>query len=52
MSEVEKIKTGIRGVGYIRLNDSVAWPESLEKPFPRPTVPDSRNTAEAAVKAA
>lgn len=45
---IERIKTGIRGVGYVRLDDSAAWPERLERPFPRanavPTVmPSSRS---------
>jgi HlyD family secretion protein len=26
---IESIKTGVRGVGYVRLNDSVAWPSFL-----------------------
>lgn len=33
---LERVKTGIRGVGYVRLDDSAAWPERLEKPFPPP----------------
>jgi HlyD family secretion protein len=33
---LERIKTGVRGVGYVRLDDSAAWPESLETPFPKP----------------
>jgi HlyD family secretion protein len=37
MPYIERIKTGVRGVGYIRIDDSVAWPASLEKRFPRPT---------------
>ncbi len=36
---IERIKTGIRGVGYVRLDDSVSWPESLQKPFPPPPQP-------------
>lgn len=27
---VERIKTGVRGVGYVKLNDSVAWPPRLQ----------------------
>jgi len=34
---IERIKTGIRGVGYVRLDDSAAWPERLDRPFPGPT---------------
>lgn len=33
---IDRVKTGIRGVGYVRLNDSVAWPEKLDRPFPLP----------------
>src|SRR5271157_3061419 len=31
---IERIKTGVRGVGYVRLDDSAAWPERLDRPFP------------------
>jgi len=33
---IDRIKTGIRGVGYVRLDDSVEWPAMLNVPFPRP----------------
>jgi HlyD family secretion protein len=33
---IERIKTGVRGIGYVRLDDTVAWPDFLEKPFPKP----------------
>lgn len=33
---IEKVKTGVRGVGYVRWDDSVAWPEALERRFPKP----------------
>ena len=33
---VERIKTGVRGMGYVRLDDAVAWPASLERRFPKP----------------
>jgi HlyD family secretion protein len=33
---LERIKTGVRGVGYVRYDDAVAWPESLETPFTPP----------------
>jgi HlyD family secretion protein len=37
---IERIKTGIRGVGYVRLDDAAAWPERLDKPLPQqPPVP-------------
>jgi len=31
---VERIKTGVRGMGYVRLDDTVVWPEFLERRFP------------------
>ncbi|SIO60446.1 HlyD family secretion protein [Singulisphaera sp. GP187] len=34
---IEKVKTGVRGVGYVRLDNSVPWPAALEKRFPKPT---------------
>ena len=37
LAVIERIKTGIRGVGYVRLDDSAAWPERLDRPFPGPT---------------
>jgi HlyD family secretion protein len=33
---IERIKTGVRGMGYVRLDDKVAWPAFLERPFPKP----------------
>jgi HlyD family secretion protein len=33
---IERIKTGIRGVGYVRLDDSAAWPDRLDRPLPLP----------------
>jgi HlyD family secretion protein len=31
---IERIKTGVRGMGYARLDDNVAWPAFLERNFP------------------
>ena len=31
---IERIKTGVRGMGYVRLDDTVAWPAFLERRFP------------------
>jgi HlyD family secretion protein len=31
---IERIKTGVRGMGYVRLDDAVAWPDFLQHPFP------------------
>ncbi len=33
---IEKIKTGVRGVGYVKVDPNVAWPEKLNHPFPAP----------------
>jgi HlyD family secretion protein len=27
---VERVKTGVRGEGYVKLDPSVAWPERLQ----------------------
>lgn len=34
IKHIEKVKTGVRGVAYVRLDDTVAWPEFLEKRYP------------------
>ncbi|WZO97749.1 efflux RND transporter periplasmic adaptor subunit [Isosphaeraceae bacterium EP7] len=31
---IERVKTGIRGVGYVKLDDTVKWPEHLERRLP------------------
>jgi HlyD family secretion protein len=31
---IERIKTGVRGMGYVRLDDKVEWPDFLQHPFP------------------
>jgi HlyD family secretion protein len=28
---IERIKTGVRGVGYVKVNDSAVWPDWLQK---------------------
>ena len=33
LKHIEKVKTGVRGVAYVRLNDTVVWPEALEKRY-------------------
>ena len=32
---IERVKTGIRGVGYVRLDDSTSWPEYLDRELPK-----------------
>jgi HlyD family secretion protein len=44
---IERVKTGIRGVGYVKLDDSVAWPERLDRELP----PRAAATAEPATTA-
>jgi HlyD family secretion protein len=36
MPFIERIKTGVRGIGYVRLDDTAAWPAFLDRPFPKP----------------
>jgi HlyD family secretion protein len=31
---IEKVKTGVRGVAYVRLDDTVSWPAALESRLP------------------
>jgi HlyD family secretion protein len=33
---LERIKTGIRGMGYVKVDAAVAWPDELDRPFPPP----------------
>ena len=33
---IEKVKTGVRGVGYVKLDAATPWPEKLERRFPAP----------------
>ncbi|HEY1601505.1 MAG TPA: HlyD family efflux transporter periplasmic adaptor subunit [Pirellulales bacterium] len=35
-AHIDKIKTGIRGEGYVRIDPNVAWPEFLERRLPAP----------------
>jgi HlyD family secretion protein len=34
---VERIKTGVRGVGYVKMSDGATWPDWLEKGLLNPT---------------
>jgi HlyD family secretion protein len=36
---VERIKTGVRGVGYVKVKDSAVWPERLQNLVTAPTSP-------------
>ena len=33
---IDRIKTGVRGMGYIKMDDAATWPTFLQKPFPLP----------------
>jgi HlyD family secretion protein len=35
-TNIERIKTGVRGVGYVKVDESVAWPDWLETGLVRP----------------
>jgi HlyD family secretion protein len=39
MPYIERIKTGVRGMGYVRLDDKATWPAFLERRFPTPSKP-------------
>ena len=34
IKHIEKVKTGVRGVAYVRLDDTVSWPAALESRLP------------------
>jgi HlyD family secretion protein len=34
IKHIEKVKTGVRGVAYVRLDDTVSWPASLDIRLP------------------
>lgn len=34
VKHIEKIKSGIRGVAYVKIDDTVAWPDELNRLFP------------------
>jgi HlyD family secretion protein len=38
---VENIKTGVRGVGYVKVDPNAAWPDWLEKDLINPTTKTS-----------
>lgn len=38
---VERVKTGIRGVGYVKLTDSAAWPPRLQRLLPAHPSPNA-----------
>lgn len=36
---IERVKTGVRGVGYVKVNDSAVWPDWLQKNLVTPSAP-------------
>lgn len=45
---IHHVKTGVRGVGYVKGDASVAWPAWLQNVVASPAGPESRSTAEPA----
>jgi HlyD family secretion protein len=45
LAYIERVKTGIRGVGYVRLDDAVLWPERLDRQFPGPNSTSTETTS-------
>ena len=39
-SYIERIKTGVRGVGYVKVDESAVWPDSLQNLLAPPKKPD------------
>lgn len=37
---IDRIKTGVRGVGYVKVSDSAVWPDRLQKNLVTPSEPD------------
>lgn len=48
---IERVKTGLRGIGYVKIDDAVAWPADLERPFPPPPNPTTTSAASAGAPA-
>jgi HlyD family secretion protein len=42
---IERVKTGIRGMGYVRLDDSVQWPERLDRRPPESSASSAGSSA-------
>ncbi len=42
---IENIKTGVRGVGYVKLDPSAVWPDWLQNLLELPSTPDNTQTA-------
>src|SRR5215813_10412450 len=44
MHYIERVKTGVRGVGYVRYRDDAVWPEWLQKNLVKPTEEEKKQT--------
>ena len=44
-SYIERIKTGVRGVGYVKMDESAVWPDWLQNLLTPPEKPDDTSTA-------
>jgi len=49
-SYLERIKTGMRGVGYVKINESAVWPASLQNLVTPPEKPDPIANAESSTR--
>ncbi|MGO9599448.1 MAG: HlyD family secretion protein, partial [Isosphaeraceae bacterium] len=49
MPYIDRIKTGIRGVGYVRYDDAVAWPDSLKSSIAIPKTESVTSESQAKV---
>lgn len=45
---IERIKTGVRGVGYVKVDPSAAWPDWLQNLVAPPGKPDATSSAQPA----
>jgi HlyD family secretion protein len=45
---IERIKTGVRGVGYVKFNESAVWPDWLQNLIKPATMPDTKQAAQPA----
>jgi HlyD family secretion protein len=39
---IERVKTGVRGVGYVKIDDSAVWPDWLQNLLAPPKTPDDQ----------
>ncbi|WP_165250800.1 HlyD family secretion protein [Paludisphaera soli] len=44
---IERVKTGVRGVGYVKIDPATPWPERLERRFPEIVADEAAKKAEA-----